>query len=607
MRLFQLVIGALAFGPLVSSTESHVVQDNATHQRLVIESNPKLPDLADANIDDLRLIQACGLVTSVDLVRAHLHRINEVNQVLHSINEINPDAVLIAQQLDAERAAGYLRGPLHGIPILIKDNIATSDQMNNTAGSFALLGATVSREATVVRKLRQAGAVILGKTTTGEWAQMRSMFGSSSHGWSAYGGQSMGPYYPQQDPSGSSSGSGVAVALGLALAALGTETSGSILLPAEKSNIVGIKPTLGLTSRDMVIPISLRQDTVGPHARNVKDAAYLLSAIAGKDPMDNWTDAQPFDKHPDYVKACKRSAFRGARIGVPRNGIEYYLDKSSRPIMDAFEIALKLMSRAGAAVMERADFPVFDPPAFNSNSELVLDIDFAEGLESYLSQLTENPNSIHNLQDLINFTKTHPREEWPDRDIGVWERSISRNLTSSSSDSYNAYEANRRMAEEDGIGGALERYGLDALVMPTFASFRLPAIAGLPVITVPLGFFPAGTETVWNSRGDMVNVAPGIPFGISFLGKKWSEETLIGLAYAFEQRTKVRERMRPFISPTFGLSDQLRSIDESGGSRLPLQKLVATGPWYDWRSILRTLIRMGNNLPWPIMRAYSSF
>lgn len=601
------------------------MRNHDPHQRPIIAFREELSDIVDASIDDLRLSQSLGQITSVDLVHAHLNRINEVDAFLHSIQEVNPDAILIAQQLDAERAAGHLRGPLHGIPILVKDNIATGDRMNNTAGSLALLGATVSREATVIRKLRQAGAIVLGKTTMGEWAQMRSMFGSSSHGWSPLGGQTSGPYHPQQDPSGSSSGSGVAVALGLSLAALATETSGSILLPAEKSNIVGIKPTLGLTSRDMIIPISLRQDTVGPHARSVKDAAYLLSAMAGKDVADNWTNAQPFDSPPDYVKACRRSAFQGARIGVPRNGIDYYLDKSTAPIMDAFEKALRHMRGAGATVIDGADFPIFDPPAFNTNSDLVLDIDFAEGLASYLSQLTNNPNNIHSLEDLIDFTKTDPREEWPQRDIGVWERSLARNLTSSSSESYSAYESNRRMAEEDGIVGALDRYGLDALVMPTFASFRLPAIAGLPVITVPLGFFPAGTELARNSRGDLVNIAPGIPFGISFLGKKWSEETLIGLAYAFEQRTKVRERMKPVhvvsssssrsssISPMFETSDDLSAASASaaagpgpgsgnGTSLLSDQRsrgAAAGDYWHVWHRSLRMMCTAFPSWPMP--------
>lgn len=312
--------------------------------------------------------------------------------------------------------------------------MATLDRMNNTgsiscpvlgkeltrkAGSFALLGASVSRESTVVTKLREAGAVMLGKATMGEWAQWRSGRASSSHGWSAYGGQCLGVYYPRQDPSGSSSGSAVAASLGLALGALATETSGSIVLPAEKSNIVGIKPTLGLTSRSMVIPISIRQDSIGPVAQSVKDAAILLSAIAGKDTNDNWTSVQPFDKVPDYVKACNYSAFKGARLGVPRNGIDHFLDNNTKPIMAAFEAALDLIRDSGASVVDEANFALFDVPAFSRNSNVIMRTDFTAGLSAYLGMLKTNPNNVKNLADIKKFTKDDSREEYPDRDVGL--------------------------------------------------------------------------------------------------------------------------------------------------------------------------------------------
>ena len=413
----------------------------------------------------------------------------------------------------------------------------------------------MSREATVVSKLRNAGAIILGKANMGEWAQMRSRRASSSHGWSAYGGQVHAAYYPVQDPHGSSSGSAVAVSVGLALGALATETSGSIVNPAERNNVVGVKPTLGLTSRNMVIPISLRQDSIGPIASTVKDAAYLLAAMAGKDKLDNWTSAQPFETPPDYVKVCKYSALKGARIGIPRNGIDYFLDNLTAPIMSAFEEALQIIRDAGATTTDPANFPSFDVPAFSRNSSIVLGTDFIAGLSEYLSSLVSNPNNVHNLNDIARFTRHDPRERYPDRDTYVWDRELARNLTNSSPESFQAYQANLRMAEEDGILGALDKYNLDALIMPTFAAFHLPAIAGLPVITVPLGFYPADTPVVMNAKGTMVSVGPGIPFGIAFLGRRWSEETLIGLAYAFEQRTMVRRRMRPLISPSFELGD----------------------------------------------------
>lgn len=297
--------------------------------------------------------------------------------------------------------------------------LTDSNELIWAAGSFALVGATVSRESMVVTKLRDAGAVILGKATMGEWAQMRSRKTSSSAGWSAYGGQVLGAYYPRQDPGGSSSGSAVAPSVGLALGALGTETSGSIVLPAEKSNIVGIKPTLGLTSRNMVIPISLRQDTVGPMARTVKDAAYMLAAISGKDKYDNWTSAQPFDQVPDYVKACNYSAFKGVRLGVPRNGISPFLSSSTEPIMAAFEEALMTISDAGAKVVNEANFQSFDPHAFHRNSSIVLDTDFVAGVSHYLSLLEHNPNQVYNLHDVAQFTRNDPREEYPDRDVSI--------------------------------------------------------------------------------------------------------------------------------------------------------------------------------------------
>ena len=438
---------------------------------------------------------------------------------------------------------------------------AISDPLTSVAGSYALVGARVSREATVVSKLRDAGAVVLGKATMGEWAQFRSRKISSSHGWSAYGGQVLGAYYPQQDPSGSSSGSAVAASIGLSLGALGTETCGSIVNPSERSNVVGIKPTLGLTSRSMVIPISLRQDTVGPIAGTVKDAAYMLTAIAGKDNFDNWTSTQPYDQTPNYALACDYFGLKGARIGIPRNGIDHYLDNSTRPVMMTFEKALRTMQDAGARIIEETNFSQFDPPAFSRNSSIVLDTDFAAGVSDYLSLLTTNPNNLQGLPDIIRFTKTDSREQYPNRDTYVWDRLVARNITNDSLESWAAYTANLVMGGDQGVVGALDRHNLDALVMPTFSSFYLPAIAGLPIVTVPLGFYPAETQLTMNAKKTMVSVAPNIPFGIAFVGRRWSEEKLISLAYAFEQRTLIRKKMKPYIRPTFELAGQM---DRSG-------------------------------------------
>ncbi|MCJ1479410.1 hypothetical protein MMC13_008095 [Lambiella insularis] len=590
----------------------------------------KFTPLDEVTIDELNTYFKDGSLTSVELVRvswlfaiidwsltsqAYIERIFEINHVLHAVSEINPDALNIARTLDVERAEGRLRGPLHGIPILIKDNIATIDKMNNTAGSFALVGATITQEATVITKLRSAGAIILGKAAMGEWAQCRSRKASSSHGWSAYGGQVYGPFYPDQDPSGSSSGSAVAVSVGLALGSLGTETSGSIVLPCEKSNCVGIKPTVGLTSRSMVIPISARMDTVGPMTRTVKDAAYILSAISGQDRLDNWTYAQPHAKqsNPDYVKACTLRGLKNARIGIPRNGIEYFLDKNTRPIMDEFEKALQGMSEAGATIVDGANFPAFDFPAFSGNASIVLDTDFVAGLANYFSFLDRNPNSIHSLEDLASYTKSDPREQYPDRDTYVWDRELSRNITNEDSESHQAYQANLRMGLDEGVVGALERYSCDVLAMPTFASFHLPAIAGLPVVTVPLGYYPANTPLVMNSKGTMVTVAPTIPFGISFVGRAWSEEKLISIAYSFEQRTRVRRQVKPLVSPTIELQDVAKErsgerLSKNETSQLSLSNFsqpnlrlgVVERPPFVWRYALRVL-QVFNVVSWPVL------
>lgn len=397
----------------------------------------------------------------------------------------------------------------------------------------------------------------------GEWAQCRSRKASSSHGWSGYGGQVLGAYYPQQDPSGSSSGSAVAVSIGLAVGSIGTETSGSIVNPAEKSNVVGIKPTLGLTSRDMVIPISLRQDTVGPIGRTVKDAAYMLTAITGKDRFDNWTSTQPYEVTPDYAKSCNPWGLKGARVGIPRNGIDFHLDASSKPVMAVFETAIQTVRDAGARVIEEANFSSYDAPAFARNSSIVLDTDFVAGLSDYLSQLLANPNNVRSLSDIARFTKSDPLEQYPDRDTYVWDRQLGRNITNASPESWAAYQANLFMGGELGVVGALDRHKLDALIMPTFAAFHLPAIAGLPIVSVPLGFYPAHTALRMNLKKTLVSVAPNIPFGIAFVGRKWSEEKLIALAYAFEQRTMIRRQMKPSIRPTFELSDQLEPTEET--------------------------------------------
>ena len=512
------------------------------------------PPLIEATTEDLINGLESGLFTSVDLVNAYIARIMEVNSTLKMVTELNPDALSIAATLDAERKNGTIHGPLHGIPILIKNNIATKDKMNNTAGSYALLGAKVPRDSTMAKKLRQAGAVILGKTNLSQWANYRS--DNTSNGWSAYGGQTEGAYYPKQDPSGSSSGSAVASSLGLALASLGTETDGSILSPSDVNNLVGIKPTVGLTSRALVVPISEHQDTVGPIARTVKDAAYLLAAIAGKDSYDNYTSAIPFDKIPDYVGACNFNALKGKRLGVVRNLIDLSYDATAAPIVPVFNAALDVLRAAGAIIVENTNFTGYEALNAGSYSNIVLEADFVSDLpKEYLSKLTYNPNNIHTLNDLRNFTHTFPLEDWPERDTNIWGDAIKLGFGNTSPEFWSNYTMNTYLAGPLGVTGALKNHSLDALLLPTEFSPNFPALIGSPVVTVPLGVYNSSTPVLPNGFGNLVAISPNLPFGISFMGPKFSEELLIGLAYAFEQRTLVRNTITPYLQPTTELAD----------------------------------------------------
>ena len=383
--------------------------------------------------------------------------------------------------------------------------------MSNTAGSFALYGAKVPRDSTLASKLRAAGVVILGKANLSQWANFRSF--NSTNGWSAYGGQTYGVYYPGQDPSGSSSGSGVSSAIGLAFATLGSETSGSILSPSEVSNLVGIKPTVGLTSRSLVIPISQHQDTVGPMARTVKDAAYVLQAIAGKDPYDNYTLAQPFDTPPNYVAACNFSALRGKRIGIPRNVIDP-TEEPDNTVIAAFNAALETIKKAGATIVDNTNITSYALAQYTngSNENIVLDADFVSDLpDEYLSMLSYNPNNVHDLADVSNFTHNFLQEDYPDRDTKVWDQSLALGYNNTSPQFWAAYQDNLEIAGPQGILGLLANYSLDALILPTDFSPGLPALIGTPVVTVPLGFYPANETVIKNTRDTLVEVGPNIP------------------------------------------------------------------------------------------------
>jgi len=534
-------LSAITFGLLTSAQSS-------CNTRTSINGTP-FPSLLDVTAEELTTGLESGLFTSADLVNAYIARINDVNSTLRAVTQLNPDALAIAQRLDAERVKGTVRGPLHGLPILIKNNIGTNDSMDNTAGSYSLAGAKIPRDSTLAAKLREAGAVILGKANLSQWANFRS--DNSSNGWSAIGGQVVGAYFPDQDPSGSSSGSAVSSSLGLAFATLGSETDGSIISPSAINNVVGIKPTVGLTSRDLVIPLSEHQDTVGPIARTVKDAAYVLNAIAGYSPYDNYTSAIPFPNYtiPDYVAACNFSALRGKRIGIPRNVFDTPRIRQGRygAILNSFDnYALPVLRAAGATIIDNTTWPGYDIEPANRTS-VVFDGDFISDLPKYLAQLTYNPQNVHNLEDVRNFTQTFPLEDYPDRDTAVWDQALDYfdGLNNTTPQFWGNYTLGLELAGPQGLTGSMKNHSLDALIMPTFFASHFPAILGTPVVTVPMGSYPAETNVTQNARGDLNATGPGIPFGLAFMAGKWSEETLIGMAYAFEQRTHVRGKVGP--------------------------------------------------------------
>ncbi|KAL4800914.1 amidase signature domain-containing protein [Aspergillus venezuelensis] len=536
------------------------------------------PSLLDATQSDLQDGLRLGCFTSVDLVQAYIARIHEVNSKLNPVLEINPDALNIAEQLDQARRDGKTLGPLHGLPILVKDLIGTYDGMETSgtsslhstklikltpfsAGSYALIGAKVAADATIVAKLRESGAIILGKTSLSEWANTRSM--NSTHGWNAVGGQTYAAYHEQQDPSGSSSGSAVAADLGLAFAALGTETSGSIILPAEKSNVVGIKPTVGLTSRFMVIPVSERADTIGPLARTVRDAAFILQAIAGADPKDNYTLSAPHrTSQNNYVAACNLDGLKRKRIGIPQNvlgALPRVFHSAAGPITSSFKEAIAVVREAGATIIEGANFTSYEIFLQSQVSQRVVAADLLSGLAAYLSGLTSNPNNLQGLADIRNFTQQDPEEDYPSRDTRNWDLAIYASLNNSSPEFWPLYQQSLTLGEEGGLLGALRRNELDAVILPSCLATDIPGVIGTPLVTVPFSAFPSGTPIQYSSRGDVVESAPGIPLGISFLGPKWSEEALISMAYAFEQRTLARKGLRRVVEPSTELKDILRT------------------------------------------------
>jgi amidase len=504
-------------------------------------------DLEEATIADLQQRMARGAETSHSLVEKYLARIEAVDRsgpALHSVIEINPDALAIADQRDAERRSRGPRGALHGIPILIKDNIATADRMMTTAGSLALEGVKPPKDAFIAERLREAGAVIIGKTNLSEWANFRST--RSTSGWSGRGGQTKNPYALDRSPIGSSSGSGAAAAANLCAAAVGTETDGSVIAPSSAEALVGIKPTIGLVSRTGIVPISSSQDTAGPMARSVADAAILLGAMMGVDPADPVTKGSAERGRRDYAASLDSNGLRGARIGVVRK-----MFGASAGADALAEAAIGVMKDRGATVIDPVAIASLEK--FNDGESEVMLYEFKAGLQKYLDWL--GPASpIHSLKDVIAFNEAHKDREMPYFGQELMIQAESKGPLTTPK--YRAALArNHRLARTLGIDAVMAQHRLDALVAPSmlppwlidvvngdsgpFAALSvssptsIAAVAGYPHLTVPAGF------------------VHGLPVGISFIGRAWSEPALIKLGYAYEQATKHR---RP---PTFAATADL--------------------------------------------------
>ncbi|KAK0660432.1 amidase signature domain-containing protein [Cercophora samala] len=431
--------------------------------------------------------------------------------------------------------------------------------MENSAGSYCLLGSRTGKEASVVGRLGRAGAVILGTTNLSEWGNSRSSGGTAGNGWSAVGGQTEGVYYRGQDPCGSSSGSGVAVALGLGAGAVGVETVGSITCPAMRSNLVSIKTTSGLVARDGVIVTKLR-GSVGPMTRTVGDAAVMLTYMTGRSEDDPGRWGIPFSTMPDYTRSLKLDGLLNSRLAVPRNNVEnpWAARMNLAPVMEQFDRALDVMRGLGATIIDNANYSSYaEINAADAPQGRVGPSEYRFDMENYFRSLMVNPHNIETVEDLINCTKALPEEEFPSRDIAYWEQVVN-SADFTSPEMAREVERMRELGGKGGIDGVLDTHWADAIVFPSVCSSDVPGLVGYPVICVPLGFMPEGTEVRRNLRGDLVEEGPGIPFGLSFIGKPFTEERLIELAYAFEQHTLIGRQRRPVVLPTVDLCDTLR-------------------------------------------------
>ena len=521
-------LGQLALAPAAQAQATNIPDPN----------QGALGELVDVSIADLQAQMAAHRTTSREITRSYIRRIQRLDPVLHSVIEINPDAESIADALDGERRRGTVRGPLHGIPILLKDNIDTADKTHTGAGSLALLGTQPKQDATVAKLLRDAGAVLLGKANLSEWANFRSTHSSS--GWSGRGGQCGNPYILDRNPCGSSSGSGAATSASFAAAALATETDGSIVCPASHNAVVGIKPTVGLTSRAGVVPISHTQDTIGPHGRTVADAAAVLTAIAGVvDPRDPATSANMGRPRLDYTTFLDKNALKGARIGVARDQ-GFGVSEKTDAIMDS---AIQALKDAGAVIIDNLNITALENPSTGNSEFTVLLFDFKHDVAAYLA--TRPAGGPTTLADLIAFNLAHSAQELKffQQEIFLAAQATSGDLTDPT---YLAALADSQTASRNALTKIFADNNLDSIVAPTnspawttdlvdgdhfeLASTGPAARAGFPLVTVPAGF------------------TFGLPVGMTFMGLAFSEQKLVKLAYAFEQATKVRKP--PTFLPT---------------------------------------------------------
>lgn len=471
-----------------------------------------------------------GALTSRRLTQRYLSRIaamDDVGPAVNAVIELNPDALTIADRMDAELKAGKPRGPLHGIPVLVKDNIDSADRMHTSAGSLALAASTAPRDAFIVEKLRAAGAVLLGKTNLSEWANYRST--RSSSGWSGRGGQTRNPYVLDRNPCGSSSGTGAAIAADFATVGIGTETDGSIICPSSMCGLVGVKPTVGLWSRAGIIPISASQDTAGPMARSVADAAALLGALAGSDPRDSATRDSTRNARHDYTKFLDVAGLKGARIGVARSLAGFNPD-----VDRLFDDAIAAMRSAGAVIVDPANLATAG--RFGDAETVVLDYEFKAGLDAYFASL--GPSApVKSLAELIAFDEREKAREMPFFGQEIFLRA---QKAGPLGDRKYRDARNRclRLARTEGLDATMMQHRLDAVILPsngpawvtdhvngdhfTGGDTSFAAIAGYPSVTVPMG------------------LVHELPVGVSFIGRAWSEGPLLKLAYAFEQATRLR-------------------------------------------------------------------